>query len=68
MDSQGQTKTAQFTDSYETADALLDVENPQEAFGLQMKGYDYPPHRAMLEIMASTHSIGILDGKFVGDP
>jgi cation-transporting ATPase 13A2 len=68
LDAHGQTKPAQFTDSYETADALLDVSNPHEAFGSRMAGYDYPPHRAMLEIMASTHSIGILDGKFVGDP
>jgi hypothetical protein len=68
MNAQNQMIPAQFTDSYETADALLDVENPEEAFGSNMKGYDYPPHRAMLEIMASTHSIGILDGKFVGDP
>lgn len=33
-----------------------------------MCSYDLAPNRAMIEIMACTHSIGILNNEFVGDP
>jgi cation-transporting ATPase 13A2 len=68
MNNLGERLKPVFTDSYPNAEGLLNIETPEKSFGLKMNGYDYPPHRAMLEIMASTHSIGILDGKFVGDP
>jgi len=53
---------------YNNVDEILDEKFPNDKFGSKMLNYDYPPQRALLEIMASTHSIGLLDGKMVGDP
>lgn len=61
------TKSPKFSELYDSVDSLLKKENLKK-FTQKMPLYDMPANRALIEMMACTHSIGILNDEFVGDP
>jgi len=69
-DEKGESITPEFTQQYGNVNEILDIpyNEQQRIFGSKMIEYDYPPQKTLLEMMAATHSIGILDGELIGDP